>query len=159
MINKFSLFNGAKYFSSGIFQNYLLFIPAKKYIKYFNGTTQIDSWKFNGMLEEIIENITKSDSSFVPTFVDLHVLPDINFNGHRLINNIYIPKKVINISYTLNPGLRDLNTDFTLKNCFFGFIKLIQINTNIAATTWGLILVQNFYLQMEAWEKISFFWS
>ena len=29
-INKFSILNGAKYFSSGIFQNYLLFIPAKK---------------------------------------------------------------------------------------------------------------------------------
>ena len=29
MINKLSILNGAKYVSSGIFQNYLLFIPAK----------------------------------------------------------------------------------------------------------------------------------
>ena len=29
MIDKFSILNGAKYFSSGIFQNYLVFIPAK----------------------------------------------------------------------------------------------------------------------------------
>ena len=29
--------------------NYLVFIPAKKYIKYFNGTTQIYSRKSNGM--------------------------------------------------------------------------------------------------------------
>ena len=28
LINKFSILNGAKYFSSGIFQNYLVFIPA-----------------------------------------------------------------------------------------------------------------------------------
>ena len=28
-INKFSILNGAKYFSSGIFQNYLVFIPDK----------------------------------------------------------------------------------------------------------------------------------
>ena len=35
LINKFSILNGAKYFSSGTFQNYLLFTPAKKYIKYF----------------------------------------------------------------------------------------------------------------------------
>ena len=28
LINKFSIFNGAKYFSSGIFQNYLVFILA-----------------------------------------------------------------------------------------------------------------------------------
>ena len=64
----------------------------KKYIKYFSGTTQIDSWKSNGMSEENIENITKSDSNFAPTFVN-HVLPGINFNGHCLINHISIPKK------------------------------------------------------------------
>ena len=55
------------------------------------------------MLREKIENKTKSDSNFAPTFVvDHHVLPDINFNGHCLINNIYIHEKVINIyiSYT-----------------------------------------------------------
>ena len=33
LINKFSILNGAKYFSWGIFQNYLVFIPAKKYIE------------------------------------------------------------------------------------------------------------------------------
>ena len=43
LINKFSILNGAKYFSFGIFQNYLslikVSIPAKKYIKYFSGAT------------------------------------------------------------------------------------------------------------------------
>ena len=79
-------------------------MPAKKYIKYFVGTPLIVSWKSNGMSEESVENITKSDSNFAPNFVDHHSLPDINFNGHCLIkNNISIPKKVINlyISYTL----------------------------------------------------------
>ena len=94
MINKLSILNVAKYFSSGIFQNYLVFIPTKKYIKYFGGTTKIDLWKFNEMSEENIENITKLDSTLALTFADCHVLPDINFNGHCLINNnIYIPKK------------------------------------------------------------------
>ena len=37
------------------------------------------------MLEENIENITKSDSNFAPTFVDHNLLPHINFNGHCLI--------------------------------------------------------------------------
>ena len=82
MINEFNILNGAKYFSSGIFQNYLVFIPAKKYIKYFSATTQIDLWKFNEMSEDNIANITKSDRKFTPTFVDHHVLPDIDFNGH-----------------------------------------------------------------------------
>ena len=94
MISRFSILNGAKYFSSGIFQNYLVFIPAKKHVKYFSGTARIDLWKSNEMSEKIIESITKPDSNFAPIFVDHHLLPDINFNGHCLIkNNIYFPKK------------------------------------------------------------------
>ena len=38
------------------------------------------------MSEESIETITKSDSNLAPTFVDLHLLPDINYNGHCLTN-------------------------------------------------------------------------
>ena len=93
MINKISILNEANYFSSGIFQNYLVFIP-----------------------------------NFAPTFVDHRVLRDIYFNGHCLINNIYINGKVINtyISYTLDPWLRNLNTDFTLNNCLFGSVKLTK---------------------------------
>ena len=109
MINKFRIFNGAKYFSSVIFQNCLVFIPAKNCIKYFNGTTQIELWKSNGNSEEMIENISKSGSNFAPTFIDHHFLLDLNFNKHCLIkNNISIPKKVKNlyISYTLTPWLK-----------------------------------------------------
>ena len=80
LINKFSILNREKCFSSGIFQNYLVFIPVKKSINYFSGTTWIDSWKSNGISEENIENINKSDSNFTPGFVDLHVIPDISFN-------------------------------------------------------------------------------
>ena len=115
-MNKFSVLNGAKYFSSGIFEIYLVFMSAKKYIKYFNSTTRIGSWESNGISEENIENITKSDGNFALA------LTDISFNENCLINNIYIPKKVINIytSYTVTPWLRNLNTDFTLKNLLFG---------------------------------------
>ena len=42
----------------------LIFIPAKKYINYFGGTTLIDLWKPNGMSEESIEIIIKSDRNF-----------------------------------------------------------------------------------------------
>ena len=120
----------------GIFQNYLIFIPAKKYIKCFSVTTRIESWKSNTMSEESSENITKSDSNFAPTFVNHHSLPDMNFNGQRLIkNNIYIPKKVINLyfSYTLGPQLKKLNTGFInrftdlqilFKNLFIGYGKM-----------------------------------
>ena len=42
LIDKFSILNGAKYFSLRIFKNYVVLMPAKKYIKYFIGTTQIE---------------------------------------------------------------------------------------------------------------------
>ena len=81
------------------------------------------------MSEESIENMTKSDTSFAPTFVDHHLLPDMNFNEHCLIkSNISIPKKLINlyITYTLSPQLKNLNTDFTLGNCLFGSVKVTK---------------------------------
>ena len=84
-------------------------MPAIKHIKYFEGTTQIYSWKSNGMSEESIQNIAKSDSNFAPSFVDHHSLPGMNFNGNCLIkSNISIPKKLIklSISYTLGPRLK-----------------------------------------------------
>ena len=60
------------------------------------------------MSDENIENITKSDNNFASTFVDHHLLSDIDFNEYCLINRISIPKKVINsyISYILSTWLR-----------------------------------------------------
>ena len=75
-MNKFSILNVAKYFSLGILQNYLAFIPAKKYIKYFSSTTRIELWKSYKISEENIKNKTKSNSNFLQTFVDYHLLPD-----------------------------------------------------------------------------------
>ena len=109
------------------------------------------------MWKENVENITKSDSNFAPTFVDQHLLLDIHFNGHCLVkHNISIPKKVINlyISNTLNPQLRNSNTDFTFSSCLFRSVKITKntyqvqclvygVNTSVVATALGLILVQN----------------
>ena len=61
------------------------------------------------------------------------MIQDINFNKHCLINdNIYILTKVINlyISYILNPWLKNLNTDLTLNNLFFGYGRRTK-NTNL----------------------------
>ena len=90
-------------------------------------------WKYNGMSEESIENITKSDSSFVPTFVYHHLLQVTTFNGHSSIkNNISIPKKLIHlyILYSLGPQFRNLTTDFTLGNCLVGSVHLPK-NTDL----------------------------
>ena len=114
LINKFSVLNGVKYFFRNI-SKLSRFIPTKKYIKYFSGTTLIESWKSNRMSEESIENMTKLDSNFAPTFVDHHLLPDMNFNGNFLIkNNIAIPKKVINLYF-----LRTLSSVKKFKQRFY----------------------------------------
>ena len=66
------------------------------------------------MSEETIENITKSDIHFAPTFFDDNVLPHINLNRHCLMKSTTsVFKKLINIyiSDTLNPCLRNLNTN------------------------------------------------
>ena len=129
MINKLSIINEEKHFSLVMFQIYLVFIRTKTYAKYFHGTTQFFSWKWNGMSEESIENITKSGSNFPPTFVDHHSLPGIIFNWQCLIkNNLSIPEKVINlyVSYTVGPQLRNSNTDFRLSNCLFGSVNLTK---------------------------------
>ena len=164
MIDEFSILNGAKYFSSGAFRNNLVFIPAKKYIKYFTGTTRIESWKSNGILEESIEYITKSDSNFARAFVDHHLLPDTTFNRHFLTkNNISIPKKVINlyISYTLGQHLRNLNTDFTLGNCSFGSLKLTknadQDKYKYTGYGIGFDSHSEFLFTDGSYEKMSFF--
>ena len=85
------------------------------------------------MSGEHIENITKSDRNFAPTLFHHHVLPDTNFNGPCLMNKIYIPEKVINL--------------------YISDRILLQINTNMAATGQDQILVLNFHLKMEVWEK------
>ena len=51
-----------------------------------------------GNIMECKKKITKSDVNFKPTFADHHLLPGIKVNGHCLIkNNVYFPKKVINL--------------------------------------------------------------
>ena len=41
------------------------------------------------MSEESMENITKSNSLFAPTFVNNYILPDLIFNEHCLIKKWY----------------------------------------------------------------------
>ena len=114
------------------------------------------------MSEETIENITKSDSNFTPTFVDHHGLPDINFNEHILIkSNISIPEKVINLytSYTSGWQLRNLNTDFILSNCLFGSVKLTK-NADLDKYKYtGYDIGLDSTYRWKLWKKCYYFWN
>ena len=109
MINKFSILNGAKYFSLGIFQSYLVFITLNILV----ALVAFNLGDLTKYQKKVFENTTKSNSNFSLTFVDFY---------------ISILKKVINlyISYTLGPKFKNLNTDFTLGNCLFGSVKLTK---------------------------------
>ena len=58
LINGYKILNGARYFSSEVLQNYLIFLSNKKYFRLFTNTSQVLSRKSKGFSEEIIENIT-----------------------------------------------------------------------------------------------------
>ena len=56
LIDKFSIVNTAKYISLGICQNYLVLLPAKKYINYFSATSQVN----HGNLMEYQKKVLKT---------------------------------------------------------------------------------------------------
>ena len=76
--------------------------------------------------EKVMKTYLNQTGFLAPTFFNHYILPCVNFNIHCLINNnIFILKKIINLCFSiLNRWLRDLNIDFKLNNCFFGFLEL-----------------------------------
>ena len=118
LINEYKILDGARYFFSGILQNYLMFLSNKKYFRFFTNISQVLLWKSKEFLKESIENIATSDNSFGPTLINYYPLPDIKIDGHCLINKNNTPLSIIilYISYTLYRWARDLNTDYGLYN-------------------------------------------
>ena len=55
LINKYKILNGANYFSSGMLQNYLVFVPGNNYFKFVNDTTRIYSWKSIGISGKVLK--------------------------------------------------------------------------------------------------------
>ena len=86
--NGYKILNTAKYLSSGIIQNYLIYLSTKKICTFFTNTSKVLSWKSKWLSEESTRNITASDSHFAPTFINYYPLPDIKFNGQYLVKNI-----------------------------------------------------------------------
>ena len=56
------------------------------------------------------------------------------------------------MSYELDAWSRDLNTDFTLKDCLFGIVKLMDM-------VLDLILVHFFHIQVLIEVNCCYFWS
>ena len=93
-------------------QNFFLqeYIKITQYLYQLKSTLNfllalLESWKSNRISEESIANIIRSDRNLGPTFVDQHLLLDMNFNEHCLIKNNISNKKVINLYASYTPGL------------------------------------------------------
>ena len=102
-INGYKILNGARYIISGIFQNYLILVHLKNKLNIFMALLKF----IHGNLMECLKRVLKiqlNQTAFLHQLLLIIILPDIYFNGHCLINNISIPKKVINtyISYIIN---------------------------------------------------------
>ena len=77
-------------------QTYLIFLSTQKYLRFFANTSKLCSCKSKEVLEEIIENINSSGNSFSLTLIS-HYLPEVQYNGRCLVNNINTLLKTINL--------------------------------------------------------------
>ena len=88
LIDGHKILNGTKYFPSRIFQNHLVFMPAKNSLNILMVLLEF-------IRENLMECHKKVLKVFAPTFDNHCILVDVNFNGHCLIKNkTSIPKKM-----------------------------------------------------------------
>ena len=129
MINKYSILNDAKYFSSDGLQNYLVLISVRR-VGVNNSTDKIELWGSTGRSEEEIKNAHISDVIFSPKLIDNFRFRKVKFEGICLKRDSesFLHKKIVNlyIYYELNTWSKDLNTDSALGNCLFRAVKLTK---------------------------------
>ena len=112
MINKYSIFNGAKYFSLDGLQSYLVFQSSCGYFLAKNG--RIDSWKPNGMSRESITTLSTTDKSFYAEVISFFGGKyGFKFKGTFLKQNSvsFLHENIVNLYVTYKPDTwsKDLN--------------------------------------------------
>ena len=137
-----NLFIGKGYFNNDGAQLYLIFQPIYKTITTFSGLTySVSEWESKGLSNEIFTPPYTANKSLFPKLIWNE--SRIRFKGSCLKQEDktpFTPKNVVNIFivYELNTWSRDLNTDFTLKDCLFGAVKLTKNadpdKSNVVAT-------------------------
>ena len=123
-------FIGKNYFENDGTQNYLVFQPMNKYLKFDSKTGLLSEWEAKGLSNKIIKAL---DNSVAPR-------PRFENDGKRYFVFRSCLKedrakreydKIINIyiAYDLQSNLSH-NPDFTLENCLFGAFKITK-NTDV----------------------------
>ena len=154
-----SYFKGKKYFDEGDGkQNYLVFLPMRKYFKLHLVINVIDyvlSWKSKGISNENIKPPTASNYNLNPKLSYYGTKMRLQFTGSCLKqpNFTFTHKKIVNIyiAYELRASSSHTN-DPTLKNCLFGAVTLtknadIDANIGILVRELGLMEEEVFHFQ------------
>ena len=129
MINKYSILNGAKCFSAGGLQNYLVFESFRKNsvpINYANNIELIKVTKAStGLSQEEIISPYELDSSFSPNLDGFIIFKGICLK-QKSVSFLHKSIVILYISCKLDTWPKNLNTDFTLGNCLFGAVKITK---------------------------------
>ena len=128
-----SYYRGKKYFDEGDGeQNYLVFLPMRKYFKLNSVVNVIDrllSWQSKGISNESIKPLTTSDNSLNPKLSYYGAKSRVQFTESCLKqpNFTFTHKKVVNIYIVYELRASSSNfSDPTLKNCLFSAVTLTK---------------------------------
>ena len=131
--NDLSYYRGKQYFDEGSGkQNYLVFLPMRKYFKLNSVVGVIDrvlSWQSKGISNESIKLPTISNNGLNPRLSYSDTKIKVQFTGSCLKQPkcTFTHKKVVNIYIVYELGASSSNVnDPTLKNCLFGAVTLTK---------------------------------
>ena len=131
--NDLSYYHGKQYFGEGNGkQNYLVFLPMRKYFKLNSVVDVIDrvlSWQSKGLSNESIKPPTTTNNSLTPELNYYGTKTKIKFTGGCLkqSHHIFTHKKVVNIYIVYELAASSSHTsDPTMKNCLFGAVNLTK---------------------------------
>ena len=119
-----SYFGGKKYFDEDGKQNYLVFLPKRKYFKLnlvISVILRVLSWQSKGISNESIKPPTTSDNSLNPKLSHHGTKTRVQFTGSCLkqLNFTFTHKKVVNIYIVYELGASGSNfNDPTIKKLF-----------------------------------------
>ena len=107
MINKYSILNGAKYFSADTVQIYLVIISTRRiyWISKDGRDRKIELLGFTEISQENIKNLYTSDITFAPTLIENYQFSKVESKGfcvkqgsmsflHQNLVNLYILYKL-----------------------------------------------------------------
>ena len=128
-----SYFKGKQYFDEGSGkQNYLVFLPMKKYFKLNSIVNVIDrvlSWQSKPISNESIKPPTSSNYSLNPRLSYYGTKIRVRFTGSYLKqqNHTFTHEKIVNIYIVYELGASTSHSsDSTIKNCLFRAITLTK---------------------------------